>query len=124
MDAFASYDNTLGFVIGNEIINELSVSNVAPYVKAAAIDLKSYRNSKGYREIPVGYTSADVAAFSPVLQDHFACGSNTIDFFGQNVYSWCGDSSFAASGYERHYTNSSGYSIPISSPKLAAKSTV
>lgn len=86
MDAFASFDNILGFVIGNEVINEMSVSNSAPYVKAAAIDLKTYRDSKGYREIPVGYTSADVRALVPLLQDYLACGSNSIDFFGQNIY--------------------------------------
>ena len=39
MDTFSSYDNTLGFFVGTEVVNEMSVSNAAPYVKAAAVDL-------------------------------------------------------------------------------------
>ncbi|PMD52703.1 glycoside hydrolase family 72 protein [Hyaloscypha bicolor E] len=58
MDNFASFDNTLGFFVGNEVVNDMTVSDVAPYVKAAALDLKSYRDSKGYRQIPVGYSGA------------------------------------------------------------------
>ena len=32
-------------------------SPAAPYVKAAARDLKAYRDSKGYRKIPIGYSA-------------------------------------------------------------------
>jgi 1,3-beta-glucanosyltransferase GAS1 len=96
---FASFDNTLGFFVGNEVVNDMTVSDVAPYVKAAALDLKSYRDSKGYRQIPVGYSGADVTALSPYLQNYLACGSDSIDFFGQNQYSWCDPSSFTTSGY-------------------------
>lgn len=69
MDSFASFDNTLWFFVGNEVVNDVTVSNAAPYVKAAALDLKSYRDSKGYRQIPVGYSGADVTALSPYLQN-------------------------------------------------------
>jgi len=69
MDNFASFDNTLGFFVGNEVVNDVTVSNAAPYVKTAALDLKSYRDSKGYRQIPVGYSGADVTALSPYLQN-------------------------------------------------------
>lgn len=85
MDAFASYDNTLGFFIGNEVIALANQSLAAPYIKAAARDLKAYRNSKGYREIPVGYSAADIAELRPMLQDYLACGTNSsesIDMFG------------------------------------------
>ena len=85
MDAFASYNNTLGFFIGNEVIALANQSLAAPYVKAAARDLKAYRNSKKYRNIPVGYSAADIAELRPMLQNYLACGSNSsesIDMFG------------------------------------------
>ncbi|KUJ17299.1 uncharacterized protein LY89DRAFT_50312 [Mollisia scopiformis] len=113
MDAFANYNNTLGFVAGNEVINNISQSDAALYVKASALDLKKYRDGKGYREIPVGYTGADVIDLMPVLQNYLACGTYAVDFFGQNSYSWCGSSSFTESGYSEEYADASSYSIPI-----------
>lgn len=57
MDEFQQYDNTAGFFVGNEVLTTANNSIAAPYVKAAARDMKAYRNSKGYREIPVGYSA-------------------------------------------------------------------
>lgn len=94
MDEFAKYDNTLGFFVGNEVIAVADQSLAAPYIKAAARDLKAYRASKGYREIPVGYSAADIAELRPMLQDYLTCGANasdSIDFFSLNSYEWCGD---------------------------------
>ncbi|KAF8861213.1 hypothetical protein BDZ45DRAFT_281859 [Acephala macrosclerotiorum] len=113
MDAFATYNNTFAFVAGNEVIIDIDTSNAALYVKASALDLKKYRDGKGYREIPVGYTGADVNALQPYLQNYLACGSYGIDFFGQNNYAWCGDSSFTASGYSNEYADASNLNIPI-----------
>lgn len=62
-------------------------------IKAAARDLKAYRDSKGYRTIPVGYSAADIAELRPMLQDYLTCGgnsSNNVDFFSLNSYEWCG----------------------------------
>lgn len=67
-------------------------SNVAPYIKAATADMKAYRDSKGYRPIPIGYAHADVQGLRPALQNYLTCGSNpaqSIDFFGLNCYEWC-----------------------------------
>src|ERR1700742_4025347 len=97
MDAFHSYDNVAGFFIGNEILTTAAGSAAAPYAKAAAQDLKSYRDSKGYRSIPVGYSAADIASLRPMLQNYLACGTDpakAIDFFSLNAYEWCGDSSY------------------------------
>lgn len=88
MDAFHSYSNTLGFFVGNEVIAQSNQSNAAPYIKAAVRDMKAYRNSKSYRNIPVGYSAADIAELRPMLQNYLACGGNssqTIDFFGLNA---------------------------------------
>jgi len=91
-------------------------SNAAPYIKAAARDMKAYRDSKGYRKIPVGYSAADIAELRPMLQNYLACGGNsseTIDFFGLNAYEWCGDSSYTISGYNNLNAQAQGYSVPI-----------
>lgn len=103
--------------MGNEVISLANQSLSAPYIKAAARDVKAYRDSKGYRKIPVGYSAADIASLRPMLQNYLACGTNTseaVDFFGLNAYEWCGtDSSFSISGYNELYANSSDYNIPI-----------
>jgi len=116
MDAFHSYENTAGFFIGNEVIALANQSLAAPYVKAAARDLKAYRNSKGYRDIPVGYSAADIAELRPMLQNYLACGSNSseaIDMFGLNAYEWCGNNNMMTSGYDTLNTYAENYNIPI-----------
>lgn len=57
MDEFQQFDNTAGFFVGNEVLTTGNGSVAAPYVKAAARDMKAYRNSKNYRNIPVGYST-------------------------------------------------------------------
>ncbi|KAL3426758.1 1,3-beta-glucanosyltransferase [Phlyctema vagabunda] len=116
MDAFHSYDNTMAFFIGNENIALANQSLAAPYLKAAARDLKGHRDQKGYRAIPVGYSAADISELRPMLQNYLACGTNaseTVDFFGLNAYEWCGESSFEVSGYETLNDYAEGYSVPI-----------
>jgi 1,3-beta-glucanosyltransferase GAS1 len=116
MDAFASYDNTLGFFVGNEVISLANQSNAAPYIKAATRDMKAYRDSKSYRKIPIGYSAADIASLRPMLQNYLACGGNSsenIDFFGLNAYEWCGDVNFQTSGYSNLNDQAAGYPIPI-----------
>ncbi|KAF2663944.1 1,3-beta-glucanosyltransferase gel3 precursor [Microthyrium microscopicum] len=116
MDAFHSFDNVAGFFIGNEVITTGAGSPAAPYVKAATRDLKSYRDSKGYRNIPVGYSAADIASLRPMLQNYLACGSDAeaaIDFFSLNAYEWCGASTYQTSGYAGLNSYVQNYSIPI-----------
>ena len=60
-DEFSSYDNTAGVFVGNEIVTLGNGSDAAPYVKAAARDVKAYRTSKKYRDIPVGYSAGGPA---------------------------------------------------------------
>lgn len=117
MDAFAGYDNTIGFFIGNEVIDSTSQSSAAPYIKAAASDLKLYRDSKGYRKFPVGYAAADISGIRPQLQNFLACGAAApdaaIDFYSLNSYEWCGNSTFEQSGYENLQNISTGYNLPL-----------
>lgn len=83
MDAFHKYDNLLGLFVGNEIIAINNQSLAAPFIKSASRDLKAYRDKKGYRKIPVGYSATDIAELRPYLQDYLTCGgdpSENIDF--------------------------------------------
>ena len=48
------------------------------------------------------------------MADYFNCGdqASAIDFWGYNIYSWCGDSSFTASGYDQRVAQFANYSVP------------
>jgi 1,3-beta-glucanosyltransferase GAS1 len=117
LDAFIGFSNLAGFWIGNEVINTAAGSQAAPYIKAAVADIKSYIALKNYRQIPIGYSAADIAELRPELQNYLACGdtpSQNIDFFGLNSYEWCGASStYVTSGYSALEAMSANYSIPI-----------
>lgn len=85
-------------------------------------DLKNYISAHAPRQIPVGYSAADVRE---VLEDTWAylqcdnsdgSGNDTsrADFFGLNSYSWCGDaSSFQISGYDVLVQMFSNTTIPV-----------
>lgn len=116
MDVFQRYDNLGGFWIGNEVINTAGGSLAAPYVKAATTDMKTYMAAKKYRQIPIGYSAADIAELRPMLQNYLSCGSKPdqiIDFFGLNSYEWCGTATYESSGYSNLQAMSAGYNIPI-----------
>ena len=122
LDAFHSYDNLAGVFVANEALTFLNKSALAPYIKASIRDLQHYRDSKGYRGIPIGYAGADVAELRPMLQNYLACPSpesegskamTTADFVAINVYEWCGQSTFMKSGYVDLVKNSSDIQIPI-----------
>lgn len=100
----------------SELLVDPATSVAAPYVKAAARDMKAYRDSKNYRNFPVGYTAADVSVLRPMLQNYLACGSkpeDAIDVYGLNAYEWCGHNTFENSGYAGLQQNASEYNIPI-----------
>lgn len=116
MDTFHGYNNILGFFIGNENIAKKEDSVAAPFLKAAARDMKAYRDSKGYRKIPIGYSAADIQQLRPMLQDYLTCGDNSseiVDFFGLNSYSWCDPSTFEQSTYDKLQQFAKDFPVPI-----------
>ncbi|KAK0651216.1 Glucanosyltransferase-domain-containing protein [Cercophora newfieldiana] len=116
MDTFIKYDNVLAFFVGNEIITMRNQSNVAPYIKAASRDMKTHRDRKGYRKVPVGYSAADIAELRPMLQDYLTCGGNSsenVDFFALNSYSWCDPSTYLTSGYDNLQKQAKDFPVPI-----------
>jgi len=122
VEAFKSYPNVLGFFAGNEIINDVPTGqDNPPYIRAVQRDLKNYISAHASRQIPVGYSAADV---SEVLEDTWAylqCNNSNngdpnsrSDFFGLNSYSWCGSqSSFTISGYNTLVSMFSNTTIPV-----------
>ncbi|KAI8634450.1 Glucanosyltransferase-domain-containing protein [Xylariaceae sp. FL1651] len=116
MDAFHEYDNLLGLFVGNEIIAINNQSLAAPFIKSASRDLKAYRDSKGYRKIPVGYSATDIAELRPWLQDYLTCGGNSsenIDFYAINSYQWCDPSTYQGSGYANLEDEAKDFPVPI-----------
>ncbi|KAL8714308.1 MAG: hypothetical protein Q9220_001639 [cf. Caloplaca sp. 1 TL-2023] len=122
VEAFKGYPNTLGFFSGNEVIQAPGSQGTAPpYLRAVTRDLKNYIAKHSPRNIPVGYSAADVRDY---LTDSFAylsCdidGSSSdqsrIDFFGLNSYSWCGgDATFESAGYDILVQLFSNTTIPV-----------
>ncbi|OGM47314.1 glycolipid-anchored surface protein 5 precursor [Aspergillus bombycis] len=115
VDAFAGYKNTLAFFSGNEVINDGPSSKAAPYVKAVTRDLRQYIRSRNYREIPVGYSAADIDTNRLQMAQFMNCGTDDerSDFFAFNDYSWCDPSSFTTSGWDKKVENFTSYGLPL-----------
>ncbi|KAJ9192213.1 CAZyme family GH72 and CBM43 [Paecilomyces variotii] len=114
VDALAKYTNVIGFFAGNEVTNNMSYTPASAFVKAAVRDTKSYIYEKGYREIPVGYAADDDAELRGIITQYFDCGTDAerVDFWGLNIYEWCGNSSFQSSGYADRTKEFEAFNIP------------
>ncbi|KAL8713939.1 MAG: hypothetical protein Q9220_002085 [cf. Caloplaca sp. 1 TL-2023] len=113
IDTFSKYPNTLGFFAGNEVTNAVNNTFASAFVKAAVRDVKAYIVQKKYRAIGVGYATNDDDQRTE-LADYFDCGdaSAAIDFWGYNIYSWCGNSSYKDSHYQERTEEFSTYNVP------------
>jgi hypothetical protein len=119
VDALSKYKNTIGFFAGNENVSANNQTAAAAFVKAAVRDTKAYIVNQNYRNtLGVGYATADVPTRDE-LAHYFACepgnaGNKTsIDFWGYNVYSWCGDSNYASSSYGERVDFFRSYPVPV-----------
>jgi beta-galactosidase/beta-glucuronidase len=115
VDSLANYTNVIGFFAGNEVSNQANNTGASAYVKAAVRDTKLYIKNKNYRSMGVGYAANDDEAIRDELSAYFNCGdsASAIDFFGYNIYSWCGTSTFQESGYNRFIEAFQNYSVPV-----------
>jgi hypothetical protein len=115
MEKFAKYDNTLAFFSGNEVINDGPSSKAAPYVKAVTRDMRTFLSGNKLRQVPVGYSAADVDTNRLEMAEYMNCGTDDerSDFFAFNDYSWCDPSSFSTSGWDQKVKNFTGYGIPL-----------
>lgn len=121
VEAFQNFPNTLGFFGSNEVLNSVaSGTDVPPYIRAVNRDLKNYIAKHSPREIPVGYSAADVRDILADTWAYLGCSIGTapdnskIDFFGLNSYSWCGgDATFETSGYNLLVAQFANTTIPV-----------
>ncbi|KAG7196031.1 uncharacterized protein KQ657_000039 [Scheffersomyces spartinae] len=117
IDSMHKYDNVAGFLVGNEVANSKLTTSSAPFVKAAVRDTKQYIKQKGYRRIPIGYASNDDAEIRNHLANYFVCTDGeevgTADFYGINIYEWCGYSSYQTSGYRERTAEFQNFPVPI-----------
>ncbi|KAI1434060.1 Glucanosyltransferase-domain-containing protein [Xylaria sp. CBS 124048] len=118
VDTMQKYKNVIGFFAGNEVIESANQTAAAAFVKAAVRDTKAHIKAQKYRDtLGVGYATADVPSRDD-LAAYFACqpenGTDTsIDFWGYNVYSWCGFSNYVASSYDERVQFFSDYPVPV-----------
>lgn len=115
---FSTYNNTLGFFAGNEIVNDPTSATKAPiYVKAVVRDIKNYIKNNSPRTIPVGYSAADDLNYRIPLSKYLECTNRdpaeTVDFYGINSYQWCGDQTFFTSGYDVLVNDYENYTKPV-----------
>ncbi|KAF5375191.1 hypothetical protein D9758_000023 [Tetrapyrgos nigripes] len=116
IDVFSKYDNVLAYNVGNEVVVEDQTA-VAPYVKAAARDIKAYLNSKSSSAL-VGYAAIDGKPnWRDPLANFLSCdpsgqndGATAIDIYGLNNYEWCGDDTFQAA-YAGTNGDYAGYNV-------------
>ncbi|KAI8957033.1 carbohydrate-binding module family 43 protein [Daldinia sp. FL1419] len=118
VDNLGKYDNVIGFFSGNEVTNNNTNTGASAYVKAATRDVKKYisdKTAKGGRWMGVGYAANDDADIRANMAQYFNCGEqdSAIDFWGYNIYSWCGKSSFTESGYDVQVKFFSNFSVPV-----------
>ncbi|KAI1076676.1 carbohydrate-binding module family 43 protein [Whalleya microplaca] len=119
MKNLGAFDNTIGFFAGNEVTNNATNTGASAYVKAAVRDSKKWiadnQKNNGGRWMGVGYAANDDAEIRINMAQYFNCGEEdtAIDYWGYNIYSWCGKSSFEQSGYDTQVKFFSNYSVPV-----------
>ncbi|KAK2614752.1 hypothetical protein N8I77_001556 [Diaporthe amygdali] len=120
VDAMATYSNTLGVLVANEVINDQASTAAAPVIRAVTRDIKRYmtlaHEASEQRILPIGYSAADVRMYTRASFDYLTADSvdESIDFFCFNNYSWAGrNSSMKISGYDQLVNEFSDTHIPV-----------
>ena len=78
-------------------------------------DTKAYIKNNVKRWMGVGYAANDDADIRSEIAHYFNCGdqSDAIDFWGYNIYEWCGENTFVGSGYADQVKFFEDYSVPV-----------
>lgn len=127
VDNFHTYNNLLGFIAGNEVVTGTHDSGAAPFVRAAVRDTRRYMRQQGYRPVPIGYASNDDEATRiPSLQYFTRAGESSsaidtdndsdrgiADFYGINMFEWCGYLTFATSGFRARTVEFASLPVPV-----------
>lgn len=115
VDNLSKYSNVIGFFAGNEVTNNKTNTPASAYVKAAVRDTKAHIKKNVNRWMGVGYAANDDSDIRVDMAHYFNCGEQegAIDYWGYNIYSWCGKSSFTKSGYDTQVEFFQNYSVPV-----------
>ncbi|KAL2135258.1 hypothetical protein VTI74DRAFT_9243 [Chaetomium olivicolor] len=115
VDNLSKYSNVIGFFAGNEVTNNNTNTPASAYVKAAVRDTKAYIKANVNRWMGVGYAANDDPDIRGDIAHYFNCGNQTqaIDFWGYNIYEWCGKSTLKDSGYDKQIEFFKNYSVPV-----------
>ncbi|KAI9907291.1 hypothetical protein PsorP6_004172 [Peronosclerospora sorghi] len=138
IENFAQYDNTLGVVVANEIMQEDLTA--ASCVKAYVADLKNWMkvNGKKLRILPLAYAAADSSNDKITNADDYhvlkvqglLCGdkmsngmmTQSIDIYLINEYRWCPGSTFAEA-YQRYINMAQGIPIVVAFGEYGCKTS-
>lgn len=116
VDQFSRYNNTLGFFVGNEVVNDdRSAASSPPYIRAVSRDVKDYMYYNCPRMVPIGYSAADDLKYRTQLPHYLTCGDpeTAIDFYGVNSYQWCGNQTIQSSGYDVLIEDHNQFNFPV-----------
>jgi len=117
MDVMGKYKNTALFFSANEVVDDKTTTPAATYVKALTRDMHNYMTKHLKRQIPIGYSAADVDTNRVQMAHYLNCGDDATarsDFVAFNDYSYCGEeSSYTISGWDKKVETYMDYSIPI-----------
>lgn len=115
VDELGQYSNVIGFFAGNEVSNNNTNTGASAFVKAAVRDTRKYISDNKSRWMGVGYAANDDADIRDNMAHYFNCGDDgdRIDFWGYNIYSWCGHSNMQKSGYSTETEFFKSYSVPV-----------
>ncbi|KAF4469229.1 beta (1-3) glucanosyltransferase [Fusarium albosuccineum] len=121
-EAFSNYPNTLLFFSANEVINNIETAEFVPqYLRAVTRDLKNYIKNNLKRQIPVGYSAADVREVLWDTWNYMQCSDaddegdmSRADLFALNSYSWCGpEATYKSSSYDKLTSGFKSTSVPV-----------
>ncbi|KAF4978828.1 hypothetical protein FZEAL_4851 [Fusarium zealandicum] len=121
-EAFSNYPNTLLYFSGNEVIDDIETAKFVPqYLRAVTRDLKNYIKNNLKRQIPVGYSAADVRSVLWDTWNYLQCADedddgdmSRVDLFALNSYSWCGiEADYKSSSYDKLTAGFESSSVPV-----------
>ncbi|KAK7425263.1 Glycolipid anchored surface protein 4 precursor [Neonectria magnoliae] len=122
VEAFSNYPNTLLYFSANEVINNIETAEFVPqYLRAVTRDLKNYIKNNLKRQIPVGYSAADVREVLWDTWNYMQCSDeddkndmSRADLFALNSYSWCGpEATYESSSFDDLTKGFKDTSVPI-----------
>jgi len=115
VDNLSNYTNVIGFFAGNEVTNDNTTTQASAFVKAAVRDTKAYIKKNVNRWMGVGYAANDDSDIRANIAHYFNCGnqSEAIDYWGYNIYEWCGENTIQGSGYQDQIDFFKNYSVPV-----------